>query len=272
MGGNSVPAEQAPLVSPASALSADLEATDPTRPQTITAIPSADDPPPPEGPLPPAVASTHNAHVPHRVRRTLRVISVVVFFAILIAIVAASSKSPSETNLGNQITGTTGASPPIASPTVTSPPVTSPAAAGPAPLAETTPIVSPPTVSSTTTIACPPGSPTATATISGLSDPVTAGFRVLTGTVTVADGMNAPVVIDGAELQLVDASGTSLGPVALSPVGGVPITLSPGQSTSLTNDGSLSIPAPSRPRISSFNVRWSWPVESPYLNCPNGLG
>jgi hypothetical protein len=94
----------------------------------------------------------------------------------------------------------------------------------------------------------------------------------LTDTVTVADGMNAPVVIDGAELQLVDASGTSLEPVSLSPVSGVPITLSPGQSTSLTNGGSLSIPAPSQPRISSFNVRWSWPVDSPYLNCPNGLG
>ena len=279
MDGNQVTPEQTALASVASALPADLEPTDPTRllysigspwsDEPITATPqtSASGPTPPEGSLYPAAAPTPNAHVPHVAHRALRVISLVVYFAILIAIVAASSNSPSETNLDNQINGTTGVRPPVASPQVASSPV-----ASPPPPAEIAPIVSPPTVPSTTTIACPPGSPTATTTISGLSDPGTGGFRVLTGTATVADDMNVPVVIQGAELQVVDASGTNLEPVALSPLSGVPITLNPGQSTSLTNGGALSIPAPSQPRISSFKVRWNWPLDSPYLSCPNGLG
>jgi hypothetical protein len=94
----------------------------------------------------------------------------------------------------------------------------------------------------------------------------------LTGAATVADVINAPVVIEGAELQLVDASGTNLEPVALSPVSGAPITLSPGQSASLVDGGSLSIPAPDQPRISSVKVQWTWPVGSLYVKCPSGVG
>jgi hypothetical protein len=94
----------------------------------------------------------------------------------------------------------------------------------------------------------------------------------VTGTVT--NTLTAPISIDSVDVTVLFSGGDGItADDTLYPGGDNPVTVDPGQSIAVSDEGMGPPALPgSQASTGAPTVTWDWPAESPYFNCPSGDG